>query len=169
MTQKEKLIKIFEYALNQEKTGLSFFEASLERMGSASAANAFKRLIAEEEKHIKFISGILEKLRNEEDIDVSASDETALEPTNYFDERAKSEFLEQCINESMVPDVTVFNTAWLIEKDLSEFYEKMSRQVEGAPAVALRVLARWEHAHEKFFKEFRDTLTDTYSKMPWGG
>ena len=27
---------------------------------------------------------------------------------------------------SMVPDVTVFNTAWLIEKDISEFYARMA-------------------------------------------
>ncbi len=31
----------------------------------------------------------------------------------------------------MVPEVTIFNTAWLIEKDLSEFYEKMARQTTG--------------------------------------
>ncbi len=40
----------------------------------------------------------------------------ALAPTNYFDERNRSEFLEQCVYESMIPDVTVFNTAWLIER-----------------------------------------------------
>jgi hypothetical protein len=30
-------------------------------------------------------------------------------------------------------------------------------------------LARWEKAHERFFREFRDQLTETYAKMPWGG
>ena len=169
MTENEKLIKIFEYALNQEKTGMSFFQASLERMGIAAAASAFERLIHEEERHIHFISSILEKLKTSDAIDLSDMKDTALEPTNYFDERAKSEFLEQCISESMVPDVTVFNTAWLIEKDLSEFYERMSQKTEGKAADALRMLAGWEKGHEKFFREFRDKLTETYANMPWGG
>jgi len=39
-----------------------------------------------------------------------------VEANDYFDERAKSEFLQQCLEGSMVPEVTIFNTAWLIEK-----------------------------------------------------
>ena len=54
-----------------------------------------------------------------------------MDRTNYFDKRSKSEFLEQCLEGSMVPEVTIFNTAWLIEKDLSEFYEKMAGQTTG--------------------------------------
>ncbi|MBC8418393.1 MAG: hypothetical protein H8E10_07360 [Desulfobacterales bacterium] len=69
----------------------------------------------------------------------------------------------------MIPDVTVFNTAWLIEKDLSEFYERMTGNAQGPSVAALKMLASWEKAHEKFFKEYRDKLTETYSKMPWGG
>ena len=169
MTENEKLIKIFEYALNQEETGISFFEASLKRMGVASAASAFERLIHEEERHILFIRSILEKLRATDEIDLSNVKNMVLESTNYFDERRKSEFLEQCINESMVPDVTVFNTAWLIEKDLSEFYERMSQRTAGTASEALRMLADWEKEHERFFREFRDKLTETYANMPWGG
>ena len=95
--------------------------------------------------------------------------EVVLEPTNYFDERAKSEFLEQCVEGSMVPDVTVFSTAWLIEKDLSEFYEKMAGQTEGKARDALLMLSKWEKGHEIFFRTFRDKLSDVYSRMPWGG
>jgi rubrerythrin len=169
MSERQKLIKVFEYALNQEKTGMTFFETSLERMGVASAAKAFQRLIEEEKRHILFISAILEKLEEEKEIDFDEVKDIALEPTDYFDERARSEFLEKCVHESMVPDVTVFNTAWLIEKDLSEFYERMAAKTEGKPSDALKMLARWEKEHEKFFKAFRDRLTDTYANMPWGG
>jgi hypothetical protein len=31
------------------------------------------------------------------------------------------------------------------------------------------MLADWEKGHERFFRQFRDTLTETYAKMPWGG
>jgi rubrerythrin len=169
MVPDEKLIKVFEYALNQEETGMSFFEASLKRMGVGAAVSAFERLIVEEERHIKFINQILKDLRKGSDIELDSIKEIALEPTNYFDERAKSEFLQRCIDGSMVPDVTVFNTAWLIEKDLSEFYGKMADLTEGIAKEALLMLSSWEKGHEKFFREYRDKLSEVYSKMPWGG
>jgi len=169
MDSNQNLIKIFEYALSQEKTGMSFFETSLERMNVGAAVTAFKQIIEEEKRHIIFIEAILEKLRLDQDVDLPSLEREVLEPTNYFDDRSRSEFLERCLYESMIPDVTVFNTAWLIEKDLSEFYQKMAEKVEGPPSKALKMLASWEKSHEKFFKEFRDKLTEIYSQMPWGG
>ena len=169
MATNEQLIKIFEYALNQEQTGKGFFEYSLQRMGVGAAVSAFKRLIQEEQKHIVFINRILSDLRQGKELQPSELKEVVLEPTNYFDERAKNEFLQQCVEGSMVPDVTVFNTAWLIEKDLSEFYEKMAGQTEGKAKEALTMLSSWEKGHEVFFRDYRDKLSDVYAHMPWGG
>lgn len=169
MPTKENLIKVYEYALNQEQTGMSFFKTSLERMGIGAAVSAFKRLIEEEEKHILFISNIIDNLKEGGGLDLDKVQEFVLEPTNYFDERAKSEFLEQCVTGSMVPDVTVFNTAWLIEKDLSEFYANAARNTEGSASEAFGMLSRWEKAHERFFKEYRDKISAVYASMPWGG
>jgi len=59
MPHHENLIKIFEDALQQEETGKSFFQNSLERIGMRGAVSAFKRLIREEENHILFIQKIL--------------------------------------------------------------------------------------------------------------
>jgi len=169
MSANENLIKIFEYALQQEETGKAFFQNSLQRMGMGAAISAFKRLIQEEEGHILFIKNILEGLKKGSAIEFPLGKGAVLEPSNYFNERAKSEFLQQCLEGSMVPEVTIFNTAWLIEKDLSEFYEKMSKQTEGKSKEALQMLSAWEKQHEKFFREFRDKFSETYSKMPWGG
>jgi len=169
MSTNKNLIKIFEYALNQEETGKAFFEQSLQRMGMGAAVSAFKRLIKEEEKHIEFITQILKDLKEGKEINPSGMKQIVLEPTNYFDAREKSEFLQQCIEGSMIPDVTVFNTAWLIEKDLSEFYATMAQNTEGKAKEAFIMLSDWEKEHEKFFKEYRDKLSETYSTMPWGG
>jgi rubrerythrin len=162
-------MRIFEYALNQELTGLSFFESSIERMGMGSAVGAFERLIEEERRHIAFIRSILAKLKRDGEAEAAPPEEYDLEATDYFDERAKEEFLEQCVTESMVPDVTVFNTAWLIEKDLSEFYARMAEKTSGKARKALEMLAGWEARHERFFREYRDKLTEIYADMPWGG
>lgn len=165
----EGLIRIFEYALQQEETGKSFFQNSLQRMGWGAAVSAFKHLIKEEESHIHFIEGILSNLKEGRLVELPTEKDVLLEPTNYFDERAKSEFLGQCLESSMVPEVTIFNTAWLIEKDLSEFYQAMANQAQGKAKEALQMLSNWEKQHEKFFREYRDKFHDIYSKMPWGG
>jgi rubrerythrin len=89
--------------------------------------------------------------------------------TSFFDDHEKSEFLQHWLYESMVPDLTVFSMAWLIEKDLSEFYEKMADQTKGKAREAFTMLAAWERSHERFFKEYRERLTEVYSKMPWAG
>jgi rubrerythrin len=169
MSANENLIRIFEYALQQEETGKSFFQNSLQRMGMGAAISAFKQLIQEEEHHILFIQKILEGLKLGNPIELSLVKGVVLAPTHYFDERAKTEFLQQCLEGSMVPEVTIFNTAWLIEKDLSEFYEKMSKQTEGKAKEAFQMLSTWEKGHERLFREFRDKFSEIYSKMPWGG
>jgi rubrerythrin len=169
MPTNESLIKIFEYALHQEETGKSFFQTSLQRMGIGAAVSAFKKLIQEEEKHILFIKRILDNLKQGGKIEPLSEEMTKLEPTDFFDERSRSEFLRECLEGSMVPEVTVFNTAWLIEKDLREFYEKMSKQTEGKAREAFKMLSNWEGEHEKFFREYRDKFSEIYSKMPWGG
>jgi rubrerythrin len=169
MPADQNLIRIFEYALNQEETGKSFFQASLVRMGWGAAVSAFTRVIQEEEHHIVFIKNILRGLKEGTPEQLQIEKAANLPPTNFFDERARAEFSQQVLHESMVPDVTVFSMAWLIEKDLSEFYEKMAGQTEGKVKEALSMLAGWERVHERFFREYREKLTEIYSRMPWGG
>ena len=169
MSDTGTLIKIFEYALQQEETGKRFFQDSLQRMGWGSAVSAFQKLIKEEEHHILFIQRILKDLQEGRPVEWRRPKDLSLEPTDYFDARAKSEFLQQCLEGSMVPEVTIFNTAWLIEKDLSEFYAKMAGPSKGRSKEALEMLSRWEKAHEKLFREYRDKFDEMYSKLPWGG
>jgi rubrerythrin len=168
--QHQKIIKIFEYALGQEHTGISFFQTSIDRMGMGAAVSAFKKLITEEEKHVAFINKIIKDLKGGAPIERSGVKNFTIPESNFFDERAKSEFLQLCVEGSMIPDVTVFNTAWLIEKDLSEFYAKMADSIQEPIAKeAFDMLSHWEKGHERFFRQFRDELSAAYEKMPWGG
>jgi rubrerythrin len=166
----EKLIKIFAYALEQEKTGLAFFQSALERISAASARSAFEKLVDEENKHIAYITGIIQALKSGKKLDQDVLGSPSIDDVDYFEARAQSELLEQSLDESMIPDVTVFNTAWLIEKDLSAFYAKMADEADDQQAIeAFTKLARWEKTHEEFFRAFRDKLTSEYSQMAWGG
>jgi rubrerythrin len=168
--ESKRLIPIFEYALQQENTGLNFFQGSISRLGDSAAVSAFKRLVDEEKTHIQFISGILSDLKSGGKVDVPTLEKFVSTPGNFFEERARSELLERSLEGSMVPDMTVFNTAWLIEKDVSEFYANMATKAEASESKkAFEMLAAWEKTHEKLFRDFRDRLFAEYSAMPWGG
>ncbi|GAK55522.1 rubrerythrin [Candidatus Vecturithrix granuli] len=170
MAANEQLIKIFEYALNQEKTGLSFFETSLHRLGIGAAVTAFKKLIEEEKKHVIFITNIINDLKQGGDISVKSIESVTITPTNFFDERAKSEFMAQSVEQAMTPDISVFHTAMLIERDLSAFYARMAEQLEEKKAKeAFKMLSNWEKGHERFFAQIHEDLVKEYEGMPWGG
>jgi rubrerythrin len=164
------LVPVFELALQQEKTGMTFFQSAMTRLGDSAAVSAFKRLIDEEQNHIEFISGILADLRAGGAVKPESLETYLSQTGNFFEERARAELLERSLEGSMVPDLTVFNTAWLIERDLSEFYAAMAGKAgPGEPQKAFQMLADWEKTHERLFRGFRDRLFAEYQSMPWGG
>jgi len=158
--------KIYEYALQREREGKRFFKQNAERLGHAAAAGAFKRLAAEEQKHIEFIQGLLDALDKDEPPTVA---DIELEKEGFFSERSASELLDQTVLEAMVPDLPVLRTAYLIERDFADFYEMAAGKAEGEAKAALEMLARWERGHEAFFKQIHDQAFEEYAQMPWGG
>ena len=158
--------RIYEYALQREREGMDFFQRNAERMSHAAAVEIFRKLAAEEQKHIEFIQGLLEALESGQ-----SALETGIElkQEDFFSQRAELERLDQTTIESMVPDLTVLRMAYLIERDFAEFYETAAQKVEGEASQALTMLARWERGHEQLFKDIHDKLLEEYMNMPWGG
>ena len=159
--------RIWEYALQRERDGKDFFETNAERMSHASAAGIFRRLAKEEEKHIAFIESLLDALESGNTVDVASA--PGLVNGDLFLQRAKSELLDQTVMESMVPDLSILRVAYLIERDFSEFYELAASRAKGNVRKALTVLAKWERAHERLFKDLHDKIFEEYASMPWGG
>jgi rubrerythrin len=158
--------RIYEYALQREHEGKRFFENNAERMSHAAAAGIFRRLAAEEQKHIEFIERALKTLEPGE----SATGLTVeLEPGERFARRADLEMLDQTVIESMIPDVSILRMAYLIERDFAEFYEMAAGKAEGEAKTALATLAHWERNHERLFKDLHDRVFQEYAGMPWGG
>ena len=162
------LRKIYEYALQRERDGRDFFRDNAGRFSHAAVTGMFERLAEEEEKHIRFIQGLIQRLEADGTVDVTAGEE--MEGAGFFSTRAESEMLDQTIIESMVPDLPVLRTAYLIERDFAEFYEMAAGRVEDETAArSLEMLARWERQHEKLFKAMHDRAFEEYASMPWGG
>ncbi len=158
--------KVYEYALQREREGLTFFQSNAERMSHASAAGIFRQLAAEEQQHIDFIQERLQALESGQAV---SQPTVELHEEGFFSYRAGSEMLDQTVIESMVPDLPILRMAYLIEHDLSEFYAMVAEQSEGNVKAALNMLAEWEHGHEKLFKNLHDKILQEYMKMPWGG
>ena len=158
--------KVYEYALQREHEGKHFFESNAGRMSHAAAAGIFRRLAAEEQKHIEFIKILLARLTDGESLGGPPAN---LEAGDRFATRAEAEMMDQTIIESMVPDVAVLRMAYLIERDFAEFYEMAADKAEGEAQIALRALARWERGHEALFKNLHDRVFEEYAAMPWGG
>ena len=54
------VLKIYEYALQREREGKSFFQRHAQRFGHAAAVDAFEKLAEEEQKHIEFIQSLID-------------------------------------------------------------------------------------------------------------
>jgi rubrerythrin len=160
--------KIYEYALQREHEGKRFFEQNAARFSHAAVVEAFQRLAGEEEQHIRYIESLLARLDAGEDDEPEAG--PALQGEGLFAGRAADTLLDQTIIESMVPDLSVLRTAYLIERDFAEFYERAAQQSDDEAAqAALHRLAEWERGHERLFKQMHDKAFEEYAGMPWGG
>ena len=131
--------KIYEYALQREYEGKRFFEQNAERLNNAAAVSAFKKLSAEEQKHIEFIQNQIDLL----DFGQSSNAEfgVAYQKEGFFSQRALSEDIEQTVNEAMVADLPVLRMAYLIEHDLAEFYEMAASKIVADAQEVLKMLA----------------------------
>ena len=85
MSNDPNVQKIFEYALNQERTGMSFFQNSIDRMGVGAAVTALRKLVEEEKKHILFIESILRDISQGNEINLTIAEDPDLAPKDYFD------------------------------------------------------------------------------------
>jgi len=162
------ILKIYEYALQREREGRDFFRNNAARFGHAAATGAFHQLAEEEEKHITFIEGLIAALESRGAEGLMVGED--MDKAGFFSDRAEAEMMDQTVIEAMVPDLPVLRTAYLIERDLAEFYETSSQSVEEEMAEkSLQMLARWERQHEKLFKAMHDRAFEEYASMPWGG
>ena len=128
----------------------------------------FAKLADEEKAHVQYIERLIADLTGTP----APANESLLidEDRSFFDDRAASEMIEQTTVEAMVPDLPVLRMAFLIERDLAEFYSgQAARMADGAERDVLERLAGWAREHERLFKSLHDRIFAEYAGMPWGG
>ncbi len=159
---------IIRYAMERELQGVDFFRQQAEKVNLASAKDMLLRLSEIEMDHYEYLKEQLDhfeqyKIFKEVDFDLDRE-------KNIFEDRAESEQLGQQMTESMIPDMSVLRTAYLMEKDFAEFYQDTADQSDDQNAKKLfSTLALWERGHERMFKQEYQRLMDDYMTQPWGG
>lgn len=165
---KQNYQNVIRYAMERELQGVDFFRHQAEKVSLASAKDMLLRLAEVEMDHYEYLKEQLnhfEKHQSFKDVDFDLDREK-----NIFADRAEHEKLDQQVTESMVPDMSVLRTAYLMEKDFAEFYQNAADNAEDLNAKKLfSTLALWELGHEKLFKEEHQRLMEDYMSQPWGG
>jgi len=157
--------KALQYALQREKEGHRFFSQHAEAAQHASVKAVFQRLAAEEQAHIRYVQALLDRCCGQ----ASKSEPAVEHDSKFFSQRAISEMIEQTTAEAMVPDLPVLRMAFLIERDLEEFYRQAAKKATGSGRAALERLADWEAEHARLFQKLHDHFLEQYSGMAWGG
>ena len=161
------VLRVLRYALDREREGLTFFSSHAEKAGHAAVVGVFQRLAEEERGHIRYLEHLMAEAQGQAVAPVDPAE--APRDAGFFTERAASEMIEQTTAEAMVPDLPVLRMAFLIERDLAEFYDGVAAKATGEAQHALARLASWEREHERLFKTLHDRVFAEYSGMPWGG
>lgn len=165
---KQNYKNIIRYAMERELQGVDFFRQQAEKVCLASAKDMLTRLSEIEMDHYEYLKEQLdhfEQYKKFKEVDFDLNREK-----NIFEDRAESELLDQQMTESMIPDMSVLRTAYLMEKDFAEFYQDAADQSEDENAKKLfNTLALWEKGHERMFKQEYQRLMDDYMTQPWGG
>lgn len=157
------LRSIYDYTLRREYEGYEFLLQNAARMQNASAANLLRALAAEEEAHIKHVKALMAALEDATQ-EAPALD---LEAEGAFAQRTGAELLDAGVLASMMPDVAVLRLAYLIERDMADYYEAMARRLDGQARETFARLAEWERQHAELFGRLHDTLFREYTGLDW--
>lgn len=165
----KKYEQIMRYAMQMELDGHNFFKEKAETFENPTTKALFLQLAEVEMEHYNFIKIQLENYLETNTIDVD-SEMFHRDEESIFKNREKSEHLDETLQESDIPDLTVLRMAYLIERDYKEFYTKAAEKAEDENVKKLfEKLAKWEAGHEKIFKKEYNRRMEEYMNLPWGG
>ena len=160
--------QVFRYAMQMELDGHNFFKEKAELFNNPTTQKLFLTLSKTEMEHYKYLKNQLDKYIATDSFDMSP--EVLDRDENIFEEREKSEHIEETLKESDIPDITILRMAYLIERDFKEFYQNATENVDNEDIKAIfSRLSKWEEGHEKLFKGEYDRRMKEYMTLPWGG
>jgi rubrerythrin len=149
--------EIVELGIQIEKNGRDFYHAVSRQSKDAAAAETFRFLAGEEEKHISIFKNILEKTEKYEPPQVYADEYfaymNALASEYVFTQRDKGAEIAKQVK----TDKEAVAMAIGFEKDSIIFYEGMKKAVPEHSLVVVDELIRQEQIHLKQLVDLKKT------------
>lgn len=150
--------EVVEIGLQIEKNGRDFYNTLAKQSKNQKAAELFKYLTGEEEKHIKAFQGILEKTEKYEpsglDADEYYSYMNALASEYVFTQKNKGEEIAKTIKE----DKGAIEMGIGFEKDSIVFYEGIKNVVPAYEQKIVDELIIQEQLHLKQLLELKNKI-----------
>lgn len=160
--------QIFRYAMQMELDGHNFYKEKASNLNNPTSRTMFLSLAEAEMGHYKYLETQLNHYIESDSFDLNL--EVPKEDNTIFQSRESSEHLNETLNESDVPDLTILRMAYLIERDYKEFYQSAAENIEEKEVKAIfEKLSNWEAGHEMLFKGEYDKRMREYMTLPWGG
>ena len=160
--------QIFRYAMQMELDGHNFYKEKASSLNNPTSFKMFMDLAEVEMEHYKYIERQLNNYIEKNSLDINLDIES--KEGSIFESREESEHIEETLNESDIPDLTILRMAYLIERDYKEFYQNAATNIEDLEVKKIfEKLAKWEEGHETIFKAEYDKRMREYINLPWGG
>src|SRR5699024_5040113 len=119
---------IIRYAMHVEMDGEQNYKEHAEKSNDPTTKRLFLNLSNMEKDHYEFLKRQLDHyLENKE---FKIDDEFIRREENIFEERQEEEKMDATMRESHIPDISALRTAFLVERDFKEFYQKASENIE---------------------------------------
>ncbi len=150
--------EIVELGIEIERNGRDFYNTLAKKSKNQKAADIFKYLSDEEEKHIKVFQDILNKTEKYEPSGLDADDYfaymNALASEYVFTQKDKGEEIAKTIKN----DKEAVNMGIGFEKDSIIFYEGMKKAVPEYGLKIINELIMQEQSHLKKLSDLKKTL-----------
>lgn len=150
--------EIVELGIQIEKNGLDFYNTLWKQTKNEKAADVFKYLAGEEEKHIKVFQEILEKTQKYEPPKIYADEYTsymsALASDYIFTQKDKGRLEAQ----KMKSDKEAIDTGIKFEKDSIIFYEGIKKAVPDYDHRIIDELIAQEQDHLKQLIDLKNKI-----------
>ena len=133
---------ILNMARKFELEGFNFYTTKSNEARYILTKEILNFLAEMEKEHVDFIERLMEEGKiEEEDVQLDRTE-------NFYEDRFKSQKLDEITPEGALADLSILRMAHLIEKDFVNFYGKAAENSEDEKSRGLfNMLKKWEESH----------------------
>lgn len=152
-----KITNILDLAEKFEIQGYEFYNSKGNEVKNSIAKETFRFLADMEKEHTEYIRSIKKNLeKGLETIDLPTDTST-----DFFENRLKSQKLNEVSKENDMADLSILRMALLIEKDFVNYYSRATESIKDEKFKAIfKMLKEWEESHVKLIEELIKRIFD---------